>query len=121
MIAENPFATAHDVLGDADFFDKLPLWYRKLVAYLVRVHFDMLDEPNAIDVVGQIAPRPLLLMHGTADQAVGFWQSEKLYKQAGEPKEIWILEGAEHTALFNKAPEEFEQRVVGFLDRYLRD
>lgn len=121
VIAENPFATAQDVLGDADFFDKLPLWYRKLVAYFVRVHFDVLDEPNAIDVVNQIAPRPLLLMHGTADQSVGFWQSEKLYEQAGEPKEIWILEGAEHTALFNKAPEEFQQRVIGFLDRYLRE
>jgi fermentation-respiration switch protein FrsA (DUF1100 family) len=121
VIAENPFASATDVLGDAGFFGQLPSWYRELVAFFVRLHFDVLDEPDAIDVVGQIAPRPLLLMHGTADQAVSVWQSEALFDQAGEPKELWILEGAEHTALFNLAPDEYERRVVGFLDRHLRD
>lgn len=119
VIAENPFASAEDVLGDADFFDQLPGWYRKLVAFFVRVHFDVLDEPNAMDVVNQISPIPILIMHGTADKAVSVWQSQKLYEKAGQPKELWILEGAEHTALFNKAPEEYEQRVIGFLDRYL--
>ena len=121
VIAENPFASAADVLGDAEFFGVLPAWYRELVAFFVRIHFDVLDEPDAIDVVGRIAPRPLLLMHGTADQAVSVWQSEALFDQANEPKELWILEGAEHTALFNLAPAEYERRVVGFLDRHLRE
>jgi fermentation-respiration switch protein FrsA (DUF1100 family) len=121
VIAENPFASAADVLGDAEFFDRLPGWYRELVAFFVRLHFDVLDEREAIDVVDRIAPRPLLLMHGTQDQAVAVWQSEALFRKAGQPKELWILEGAEHTALFNLAPAEYERRVVGFLDRHLRE
>jgi fermentation-respiration switch protein FrsA (DUF1100 family) len=60
-------------------------------------------------------------MHGTQDQAVAVWQSEALFRKAGQPKELWILEGAEHTALFNLAPAEYERRVVGFLDRHLRE
>ena len=119
VIAENPFATAHEVLSEADFFDRLPLWYLKRVAWLTRWHFDVLDEPNAIDVVDRIAPRPLLLMHGTEDKAVGVWQSQKLFDKAGQPKEIWVLEGAEHTALYNLAPEAYEQRVIGFLQKHL--
>jgi fermentation-respiration switch protein FrsA (DUF1100 family) len=120
VIAETPFASAADVLGDAEFFDRLPGWYRQLVAFFVRVHFDVLDEPDAIDVVDKISPRPLLLMHGTHDRAVAVWQSQALFDRAGQPKDIWILDGAEHTALFNLAPEEYERRVIGFLDRYLR-
>ncbi len=119
VIAENPFASAVDVLGDADFFDKLPTAYHQLVAYFVRQKFDAMDEPDAIDVVADIAPRPLLLMHGTKDKAVSLWQSKALYKKAGQPKDFWILDGAEHTALFNHSPEEYELRVVGFLNKYL--
>ncbi|MBW2270386.1 MAG: alpha/beta fold hydrolase [Deltaproteobacteria bacterium] len=121
VIAENPFTSAVDVLGNSAFFNRLPDWYRRLVAHFVRLHFDVLDEPDAIDVVDQIAPRPLLLMHGTDDRAVAVWQSEALFDKAGDPKELWILEGAAHTALINKSPAEFERRVIGFLNRYLRD
>jgi len=119
VIAENAFTSAADVLGDSPFFGRIPRWYRQLIALSTRLHFDMLGEPDAIDVVAMISPRPLLLMHGTADQAVAVWQSEALFEAAGEPKALWILEGAEHTALFNLSPTEYEQRVVGFLDRYL--
>lgn len=121
VIAENPYSSATDVLGDADLFDRLPRWYRQLVAFFARLEFDVLDEPDAIDVVDRISPRPLLLMHGTEDRAVAVWQSEALFQKAGDPKELWILEGAEHTGLVNRAPEEYERRVVGFLDRHLRN
>ncbi len=121
VIAENPYASAVDVLGDAPLFDKLPRWYRQLMVYFTRHKFDVMDEPDAIDVVADIAPRPLLLMHGTEDKAVAYWQSEQLFEQAGQPKDLWILEGAGHTTLYNKSPDIFKQKVIGFLDTYLRE
>lgn len=119
VIAENPFASAVDVLADADFFDQLPRWYLVLVAHFNRQHFSVLEEPNAIDVVTDIAPRPLLLMHGTEDQSVSLWQSQALFDAAKQPKSLWILEGAGHTTLYNHDPQQFEKKVLSFLEQHL--
>jgi alpha-beta hydrolase superfamily lysophospholipase len=50
----------------------------------------------AINWVDKISPRPLLLVHGDKDEVVPVKQAEKLYKQAGEPKKLAIIEGAGH-------------------------
>jgi len=49
-----------------------------------------------IDYVAGISPRPLLLVHGSQDETVEVSQAHKLYAQAGEPKQIVIVEGAGH-------------------------
>jgi len=36
--------------------------------------------------VSRLAPRSLLLVHGTADQVLPDWCSRYLYEEAGEPK-----------------------------------
>ncbi len=51
---------------------------------------------NALHNVAGIAPRPLLLVHSTADPVVPVIDSRKLYEKAGEPKQLVILEGGEH-------------------------
>jgi dipeptidyl aminopeptidase/acylaminoacyl peptidase len=51
---------------------------------------------NALHNVADIAPRPLLLVHSTHDPVVSVVDSRRLYEKAGEPKEMFILEGGEH-------------------------
>src|SRR5277367_1773533 len=46
--------------------------------------------------VGELAPRPLLLIHGTADTILSHESSQALYDRAGEPKTIRILPGVGH-------------------------
>jgi dipeptidyl aminopeptidase/acylaminoacyl peptidase len=49
-----------------------------------------------INYVAQISPRPLLLVHGSQDETVEVSQARRLYAQAGEPKQLVIVEGAGH-------------------------
>jgi uncharacterized protein len=51
---------------------------------------------NALHSVPQIAPRPLLLVHGSADKVVPPENSRRLYAAAGDPRKLVILDGAEH-------------------------
>ena len=74
-----------------------------------------LGEPAPIDVVADISPRPLLLMHGSEDRAIPDAHSRELYAQAGEPRQLWIAEGARHAMLYNSHPEEWRRRVLGLL------
>jgi dipeptidyl aminopeptidase/acylaminoacyl peptidase len=65
-----------------------------------------------IDCVAGISPRPLLLVHGSKDETVEVSQAHKLYAQAGEPKQIVVVEGAGHRLRRN---DEAMAIVLGWL------
>ncbi|MFC1991559.1 alpha/beta hydrolase family protein [Chloroflexota bacterium] len=46
--------------------------------------------------VAGIAPRPLLLVHGSRDETVKVNQAYDLYIEAGEPRQIIIVDGVDH-------------------------
>lgn len=66
-------------------------------------------------VIGQITPRPVLLIHGTEDATIPKEEAMALYHAAQEPKELWLIEGAEHVAGFYKERQEYPRRIVQFL------
>src|SRR5271170_6769726 len=47
-------------------------------------------------VVGELSPKPLLLIHGSADTILPAESSQALYDRAGEPKTIRIIPGVGH-------------------------
>jgi len=49
-----------------------------------------------VEYVAGIAPRPLLLVHGSKDETVDISDAYRLYEEAGEPKHIIIVSGAGH-------------------------
>lgn len=78
------------------------------------------SEARPIDVVGRIAPRPLLIIHGLADQQVPPDHSRRLFVAAAAPKELWLVPGAGHGLnTWQIAPEEYERRVLAFFRAYL--
>jgi hypothetical protein len=48
------------------------------------------------DLADKIAPRPILLVHGDADQILPVRCSELLYDWAGDPKQMVVFPGAGH-------------------------
>ena len=74
--------------------------------------------PALTDLVGEIAPRPLLLIRGLEGQPQE--SLNRVYHEAAnEPKELWEVAGAGHTAALSAQPQEYERRVTGFFDRAL--
>jgi len=124
VIAENPFTSMEELVADTRLpdGDEIPAWAAKLVTGTALFRMGGLaaiSRPSPLEAVGRIAPRPLLLLHGTDDPVIPVEHSRQLYAAAGDPRELWILEGARHAALFDHAPAAFEQRVMGFLRRSL--
>lgn len=74
---------------------------------------------DPVEVVEKIAPRPLFLMHGTEDDIVPVASAHALFARAGEPKELWLIEGLKHCKALEEAYEPFKSKVVGFFDRTL--
>lgn len=51
---------------------------------------------RAQNFVGDLSPRPLLVIQGDADESVPVAQTQVLFQRAGEPKALRILQGAPH-------------------------
>jgi dipeptidyl aminopeptidase/acylaminoacyl peptidase len=69
-----------------------------------------------VDVVDQIAPRPLLVIHGTEDQRILESQVRRLFAAASEPKSLWLVAGATHNSIRTPVLDELAPQVVGFMD-----
>jgi uncharacterized protein len=54
------------------------------------------DEVSPLKWIHKIAPRPLLILHGDSDLTVPLSHAWELYHKAEEPKDISIIQGAEH-------------------------
>jgi dipeptidyl aminopeptidase/acylaminoacyl peptidase len=76
-------------------------------------------ELRPVDIVGQLAPRPLLIIHGTRDAVTPVDHAYQLYAAAGEPKELWIAEGAHHCGAYFLDRQEYVARVADFFARAL--
>lgn len=79
------------------------------------------NQVRPIDDVAQIAPRALLLIHGMRDPVVTVENSQRLYRAASEPKELFLVNAAQHKTPMLCNPREFEKRVTDFLALHLRD
>jgi uncharacterized protein len=74
-------------------------------------------------LVGRIAPRPLFLAHGAANDLYSPEEAQRLYQLAGEPRELHLLDGAGHSEWMYDAHATFQQLIgliTDFLQRSLR-
>ena len=67
-------------------------------------------EFKADEVVGNIAPRPLLLLHSAEDSVTPTEQSIELFKRAGSPTDLHLIADVDHFMFGEENP-----RVISIL------
>jgi predicted alpha/beta hydrolase len=70
---------------------------------------------NLKDLVGRIAPRPLLLI-AAPNSPHGEDLNRGYFKAAGDPKTLWEIPESRHVGGLSARPAEYERRVVAFFD-----
>jgi pimeloyl-ACP methyl ester carboxylesterase len=104
----------------------LPLWLSRVLAPFVvraagwRLGCD-LTEADPVRWIGQVSPRPVLLIYGEKDRYVPLAEIENLHAAAGNPKELWIVQDADHRTVDRARPEEYLERVIGFFECWLAE
>ncbi|HEY8599920.1 MAG TPA: alpha/beta hydrolase [Thermomicrobiales bacterium] len=69
---------------------------------------------SPVDIVAQIAPRPILFIHGSADRLIPLANAHALYAAANEPKELWIVPGVAHASAYHQVQDEYLRRLDRF-------
>lgn len=69
------------------------------------------------DRVSEIAPTPLLVIHGTEDFVVPAELGQELFEAAAEPKELWEIKDGRHTDAFGGRGAEYRPKLVEYLEK----
>jgi hypothetical protein len=69
-------------------------------------------------LAGQLAPRPLLVVHGKADTRLPYTCGVQIYDWAREPKQLVLFEGAEHR--LDECAAELDQLLTQWIPTTLR-
>jgi dipeptidyl aminopeptidase/acylaminoacyl peptidase len=125
VVAQGTGTDLEDMMQASPLLGALPRWSLKLIGmhYYFRQGADWSTIRAVgvwpIDVVEQIAPRPIFFIHGENDARAPLELAEQNYAAAGLPKSLWVVKGGEHRGLREFAGEEFDRKVVSFLDSCL--
>jgi uncharacterized protein len=78
------------------------------------------DTYSADRTIANLAPIPLLLLHGTADAVIPYAHSRRLYDKAREPKTLITVEGGGHIEAFTQRfGTRYQDAVVAFFEAAL--
>jgi len=122
VVADSPFADARDLLNrEIRRRTGLPEIFGPGVTLFGSVEYGLdLNAIPPLRAVPSITPRPILLIHGTADQRIPYEHSERLLAaSAPGTAELWLVEGAGHTRAFYQYTDQYVARVIQFFDQQL--
>lgn len=120
VVADSPFASHLDVV--AHNVSRVLHVSGRPIALLADYFLPPIAGYRGRDVepvreVAAIAPRPILLIHGTEDTMIPFEHAKQVYEAARQPKELWIGEGAEHCGTYFLDRPAYCARVAAFFER----
>ena len=74
------------------------------------------NEPTfkSADVITRLAPLPLAAVHSNRDEFVPLSELERVFAAAGEPKQLWIVDAADHR--FSGNMRDCDRRVFEAID-----
>jgi len=122
VVADSPFADARDLLNrEIRRRTGLPEIFGPGVTFFGSAEYGLdLNAIPPLKAMPAIAPRPILLMHGTADQRIPYEHSERLLAaSAPGTADLWLVEGVGHTRAFYQYTDQYVARVIQFFDRQL--
>jgi pimeloyl-ACP methyl ester carboxylesterase len=122
MVAESTYTSIEDNIADGvhGLTGLPPFPFADLVVFFGAQHTGVdIEAVRPVDDIGLIAPRPVMITHGTEDLLIPFRNGQTLFEAAGTPKEMVVIEGAGHGDFVDVDPIRFEQEMVEFFTTYL--
>ncbi len=122
VVSDSAFADPRALMGDrVGRALRIPatVVVSPVVAFLAWRTGAHLSDFRPVNVVRQIAPRPLLLIHGEADTTVPVAHARLLYAAARRPKKLWTLPGVGHVGAYFADRRVYIERVTRFFEAAL--
>lgn len=120
VVAAAPYTSLEDIWQD----NQPPLFptpYYSQVQNLFQIRKDFSQsQVRPIDVIGEISPRPIMLVNGLEDDRIPPDQASRLFSAAREPKQIIWLPHTSHAEVRSPGLDNLAPQIVRFFDDNLR-
>lgn len=107
LIMQSSFTSMAEAVKHRAFLKIFP------INFLLNERFDSLSKIQSLKV-------PVLFLHGKSDSVVPFEMSQRLYDAASEPKQLFIISGADHVRIYQPGEQSYLkaiQRFVGLTEQ----
>jgi uncharacterized protein len=122
LILESVYPTIEEAISDRITMrlGKLGTIFTPLLTYQLKPRLGVgPEELRPIEKADEVI-LPKYFIFGTEDRHTRIDESRRLYAHAANPKEAWAIEGAGHVDLHEYSKDEYERRVLDYLERFLR-
>lgn len=122
VAADSPYTSLEDTLGrHLSLMYPLPkVPFLGFVLATYRLRFGVWpSQVSPLQSASALSPRPLLLIQGAQDPRMPLQGTQAIYANAGEPKELWVIEGAGHLEGFAVDPAAYRTRLIRFFQSSL--
>lgn len=121
VVLESMFPTIEEAVADRLALHLGP-WARSMAPLLLwQLPARLGVRPEQIHPIESLAllHAPVLVAGGSRDRNTRREETERIFAAANPPKELWIVEGAQHQDLYAFDRAAYEAKVLPFLQRYL--
>ncbi len=101
------------------YFPRFPLANFTIFAYRLRFLTNSRNI-SPLRVINKISPRAIFLINGENDNRMLASAILKLYKEAEEPRQLWLVPQAGHLESYAVAGKKYEEKLVNFFNSHLR-
>lgn len=121
LVADSPFTGIAEVVAHGAAQKRLPAGLVvPLADALTRWRYGYrFGAVRPVEAVAAISPRPLLLIHGSADTLIPVSHAHAFYAAAREPKQRWIVAGVDHCGAYFHDRAGYIERVSTFFAHHL--
>ncbi len=103
LILQSSFTSMAEVTKQRGLFGLFP------IDVLLTERFNSLEKIRSLKV-------PVLFLHGTQDSVVPVQMSQVLYQAAPEPKQLFLIPGADHVKIYQSGNGSYLKAIKGFID-----
>ena len=123
VIADSSFADLKDMM-ESEFAKrtKFPKFFLPPLLFVVKIMYGVdFNAIKPVELVSEIAPRPIFFIHGELDETVPLEHAYRLQQASQNPQnQLWVVPEAGHVRSYVMRPEEYMNKITTFFDGVLR-
>ncbi len=122
LVLESVYPTIHDAIHNRVAERLGPLASIPTSLLLIQLQYRLGIPPADLRPIDRISDIecPVYVVSGAEDRHTTEAETRAMFAAAPEPKQLWLVQGATHVDLLRADPIQYRQRILPFLDLYLR-
>ena len=121
LILESVYPSIENAINDRlqIYLGSIGSYFAPLLTFQLKPRLGItVDDLKPIEQISKVKGA-VMIIAGAKDRHTTLKESKELFKQAPEPKELWVVEGAKHINFDTYKKEEYQERVLNFLEAWM--